>query len=59
SQHTINLYQAIDQIKVRFGEDKLIRAAGELFKSPKTISCTSIAKQTSVFDMARSRRKNW
>jgi len=59
SQQTVNLYQAIDQIKVRFGEDKLIRAAGELFTSPKIISCTSTAKQISVFDTARSRRKNW
>ncbi len=59
---TINLYQAIDHIKNRFGENKLIRAAGALFVPEKqkksNQACTSTVKHTSVFAMARSARKN-
>lgn len=61
---TINLYQAIDQIKHRYGEELLIRAAGALFISDKyknrnNVPCTSIVNPGSAFDSARSKRKNW
>jgi DNA polymerase IV len=59
SQESIRLYQAIDHIKNRFGEEKLIRAAGALFTSPKITSCISTVNRTSAFDTERSRRKNW
>lgn len=61
---TINLYQAIDQIKHRYGENFLMRAAGALFvsekyKNGKNAPCTSTVNPTSAFDSARSKRKNW
>lgn len=64
STETINLYQAIDQIKHRYGENLLMRAAGALFvsekyKNGKNAPCTSIVNPTSAFDSARSKRKNW
>jgi DNA polymerase-4 len=64
THQTINLYQAIDHIKHRYGEQMLMRAAGTLFVSEKhkkdnPALCTSIARATSAFDSARSKRKNW
>jgi len=64
TNESINLYQAIDQIKNRYGEKLLMRAAGALFISQKHnkakhVSCTSTANPTSAFDSARSKRKNW
>ena len=63
TNETINLYQAIDHIKNRFGENKLMRAAGALFVAEKhkkdSPSCTSTVKQISAFATARSQRKNW
>ena len=64
STETINLYQAIDQIKHRYGENLLMRAAGALFvsekyKNGKNAPCTSTVNPTSAFDSARSKRKNW
>lgn len=63
THETINLYQAIDHIKNRYGENKLIRAAGALFVAEKNkkepLPCTSIVKQISAFATARSQRKNW
>jgi DNA polymerase-4 len=62
TQESIKLYQAIDHIKNRFGENTLMRAAGSLFKPAKNRgdrSCTSTAKPISAFAMARSARKNW
>lgn len=62
THETINLYQAIDHIKNRFGENKLIRAAGALFVPEKIKKsqqpCTSTAKPISVFATARSARKH-
>lgn len=63
THQTINLYQAIDQIKHRYGEHMLIRAAGALFVSEKNKKerqppCTSTLKQISAFATARSERKN-
>ena len=64
THQTINLYQAIDQIKHRYGEQMLIRAAGALFiseknKSERQAPCTSTVKQISAFASARSKQKNW
>jgi DNA polymerase-4 len=63
THETINLYQAIDHIKQRYGESKLIRAAGEVFRSPKlsnvkTMPCISTAKRISAFGTERSGRNN-
>lgn len=62
TSESINLYQAIDHIKHRFGENKLMRAAGALFTSSKkhqpTAPCTSTVKQISAFATERSLRKN-
>jgi DNA polymerase-4 len=63
THESINLYQAIDYIKHRYGEHTLTRAAGHLFVSDKNKTsggpCTLIAKQISASDMAPSKRKNW
>jgi DNA polymerase-4 len=62
TQESIKLYQAIDHIKNRFGENTLMRAAGSLFKPAKNRgdrSCTPTAKPISAFAMGRSARKNW
>jgi DNA polymerase-4 len=63
THQTINLYQAIDHIKHRFGEGKLMRAAGALFTSDKykkvITPCTSTVKQISAFATAHSNRKSW
>ena len=64
THQSINLYQAIDQIKHRYGEQMLIRAAGALFISEKNkkerqATCTSTVKQISAFATARSKQKNW
>ena len=64
THQSINLYQAIDHIKHRYGEHLLIRAAGALFISDKNkkgrqTPCTSTVKQTSAFASARSKQKNW
>ncbi len=60
TQETIKLYQAIDHIKHRFGETKLIRAAGALFSSDKTKpACISTVKQISAFGTERSARRSW
>lgn len=59
TQETIRLYQAIDHIKHRFGETKLIRAAGGFFTSDKSKApCISTVKQISAFGTARSARRN-
>lgn len=63
THQTINLYQAIDHIKNRFGENKLMRAAGALFISDKSnhansTSCTSTVKQISAFATARLKQRN-
>lgn len=63
TQETIGLYQAIDQIKNRFGEKTLMRAAGVLlsspkFQSPNSSPCTSTVKQISAFATARSSRRS-
>jgi DNA polymerase-4 len=59
TQETVKLYQAIDHIKHRFGETKLIRAAGGLFTSDKTRTpCISTVKQISAFATERSGRRN-
>jgi DNA polymerase-4 len=63
THETINLYQAIDNIKHRFGENKLVRAAGALFVSEKfqqakSKPCTSTVKQISAFATERSQRRN-
>jgi DNA polymerase-4 len=63
THQSINLYRAIDQIKHRYGEQMLIRAAGALFVSEKNqehkAPCTSTVKQISAFALARSKQKNW
>lgn len=64
THQTINLYQAIDHIKHRYGENKLMRAAGALFTSDKnkkgnSTPCISTVKQISAFAMARSKQKSW
>jgi DNA polymerase-4 len=63
THQSINLYQAIDQIKHRYGEQMLIRAAGALFVSDKSKNhqapCTSTVKQISAFATARSKQKSW
>lgn len=64
TNESINLYQAIDQIKHRYGEKLLMRAAGSLFvsekyKKGKITPCTSTVNPGSAFDSARSKRKNW
>lgn len=62
---TVNLYQAIDKIKRRYGEDILIRAAGKLFASPKITRitakniCTSTAKHFSASATEHLRQKTW
>ncbi len=59
THETIRLYQAIDHIKHRFGETKLIRAAGAFFTSDKSKkSCISTVKQISAFGTERSARRN-
>ena len=59
---TISLYQAIDHIKHRFGEDKLIRVAGATFMSKKYQEekqqpATTVVEQPSIFGTARLERK--
>lgn len=57
----VNLYQAIDHIKNRYGENKLIRAAGAWFTPEKykkgQQSGTSVVDGTSIFATARMARK--
>jgi DNA polymerase-4 len=63
THQTISLYRAIDEIKHRYGEQMLIRAAGALFISDKSKKehqeCTSTVKQISAFATARSKQRNW
>lgn len=59
THETIRLYQAIDHIKHRFGETRLIRAAGGFFTADKTKKpCISTVKQISAFGTARSARRS-
>lgn len=62
TQQTINLYRAIDHVKNRFGESKLIRAAGALLVSDKSKKeeieqSNEVVKQISNFATARKDRK--
>jgi DNA polymerase-4 len=62
TNETINLYQAIDHIKHRFGENKLLRVAGASYVSKKyqaenTEPENEIVKQTSVFGSSRAERR--
>jgi DNA polymerase-4 len=59
THQTIDLYQAIDTIKHKYGENKLIRAAGALFIPEKRKTCTSTAKHFSAFATEHSKRRNW
>jgi DNA polymerase-4 len=62
TNETISLYQAIDHIKHRFGEDKLLRVAGASYVSKKYQADNSapeneIVKQASVFRSSRAERR--
>lgn len=62
TQQTIDLYQAIDHVKNRFGENKLIRAAGALLVSDKWKKeepgqSNVVVNQISNFATARKERK--
>jgi DNA polymerase-4 len=62
THETISLYQAIDHIKHRFGENKLLRVAGASYVSKKynpenSEAENEIVKQTSVFGSSRAERR--
>ncbi len=61
THRSIQLYQAIDHIKHRFGETKLLRAAGTLFHSPKMHPghlATQVSSINPVSDFGTERLKN-